>query len=205
MFDVAWIGVGPAHVGMDQGSSAWSEPADDISHQLKAHVPADSVGDNLTVPEIHDRSHVDPALIGRQIGDVGHQLPHGAFRTEVPRKYIARQFNGILLECEVIVLRMVSPANLRMQVELSHHPFHALVVQSLCKSFADKPFGHSLGPVGPMILLLDTPDGFRELLVSLVLIVLMTLPEVVGAGAQSEYFKASSERDSKSSAFANRS
>ena len=56
-----------------------------------------------------------------------------------------------------------------------------------------------------MILLLDAPDGFRELSVLPVLIILMALPEVVGAGAQSERFKASSERDPKSSAFANRS
>ena len=92
-----------------------------------------------------------------------------------------------------------------MQVELAHDTFHTFVVQFLCESFTYKPFCHSLGPVGPMILLLGTSDGLRELLVLLVLLVLMALPEVVGAGAQSEYFKASSERDSKSSAFANRS
>ena len=92
-----------------------------------------------------------------------------------------------------------------MQVELSHHTFHAFVVEPFGKAFTYKAFGHPLGAVGPMILLLDASDGLRELLVLLVLLVLMALPEVVGAGTQSKEFKTSSERDSKSSAFANRS
>ena len=92
-----------------------------------------------------------------------------------------------------------------MQIELAHDTFHTFVVEPFGKPFTYKAFGHSLGAVGPMILLLNASDGFRKLFVFLVLLVLMTLPEVVSAGTQSELFKTSSERDSKSSAFANRS
>ncbi len=79
------------------------------------------------------------------------------------------------------------------------------MVEFLCKPLIHKPFCHSLGPVGPPVLLLDASDGLRELLVFLVLVILMALPEVIGAGTQSKLFKTSFERDSKSSTFANRS